>query len=347
MINEKHSNYRFRTVLFILLIISVVIILVSISLGDVHIPISQLLRIFGSGIPFINKHIQTDQINPSFQLIVADIRFPRVILGFLVGGALAIAGTVMQGFFRNPMADPYIIGISSGAALGGTIAITAGLQFTFLGFGSVPLMAFSGGIAITLIVYAISLRSGTIQPNILLLTGISIGALASGITSAIMMIATQDLNKVMFWLMGGLFAKNWSDVTSILPYLGLGYIIIFAMTRELNAMLLGDDKAFHLGIQVNRVRLLLLFMSALITSAAVSASGIVGFVGLIVPHMMRIVVGPDHKKLLPASILAGGCLLVLSDLLARTVVAPMEIPVGVITAFIGCPFFLYLLLKGT
>ncbi|OGL42303.1 MAG: hypothetical protein A2161_21655 [Candidatus Schekmanbacteria bacterium RBG_13_48_7] len=342
---KSYRVSRFPILIVILSIVSVCVMLVSVVVGDVHISISQAAKIFGSKIPWLHHHIHKESINHSFQLILLDIRFPRVILGFLVGGALAVAGAVMQGFFRNPMADPYIIGISSGAALGGTIAITFSLHFRFLGFDSVPLMAFAGGLGITILVYLISMRGGAIQPNILLLTGIALGAMVSGITSAIMMIATQDLNKVMFWLMGGLFAKNWADVTIILPYLCVGYLVIFSFSRELNAMLLGDDTAYHLGINVTRIRIILLAMSALITSAAVSASGIIGFIGLIVPHMMRLIVGADHKKLLPVSILAGGCLLVLSDLIARTMVAPLEVPVGVVTAFLGCPFFLFLLLK--
>ena len=329
----------------VLIVCSVCVVLISVAYGDVHIPVRDVSKILGAKIPVFGSWIHSGTVDQSHRIIVLDVRCPRVTLGFLVGGALAVAGAVMQGFFRNPMADPYIIGISSGAALGGTIAITLGLHFRFMGFDAVPLMAFSGGLVITVVVYLISFRKGSMQPNILLLTGIALGALVSGITSAIMMVATQDLNRVLFWLMGGLFAKNWNDVWTVVPYLCIGYAVIFSYCRELNAMLLGDEKAHHLGINVTRVRLILLAMSALVTSAAVSVSGIIGFVGLIVPHMMRLIVGPDHKALLPASILAGGCLLVLSDLVARTIVAPMEIPVGVITAFLGCPFFLFLLLR--
>jgi iron complex transport system permease protein len=340
---------RKKTVLFpVLTVVSVFTILVAVGLGDVHVPVTDVVKILCDRLPGFDTYIDETRINPSYSAIVLDFRFPRVILGFIVGGALAVAGAVMQGFFRNPMADPYIIGISSGAALGGTIAITFGLQITFLGFDAVPLMAFAGGLGITLLVYLISFKGGTIRPTVLLLTGIALGSLVSGITSAVMMIATQDLNRVLFWLMGGLWARDWSDLKMILPYLAIGYLVIFSATRELNAMLLGDEKAYHLGIHVNRARAVLLGMSALITSAAVSVSGIIGFVGLIVPHMIRLVVGPDYKLLLPASLLTGGCLLVLSDLLARTLFAPMEIPVGVVTAFLGCPFFLFLLLrKGT
>lgn len=276
-------------------------------------------------------------------VILWDLRFPRLVLAMLVGAALAQSGAVMQGFFQNPMADPYIIGVSSGAALGVTIAMGAALHASFLGTNAVTASAFVGGLAVTFLVYVISLRSGRLPTTILLLSGVAVGSMATALTSFIMITGDADLQQVLYWLMGSLAARRWEHVQMIWPYVVVGIIGLQFFARELNVILQGEESARHLGVEVEKIKRVLLVGAALLAAVAVAVSGIVGFVGLIVPHVMRLLVGPDHRQLFPAAVIGGAILLVGADLAARSLIAPAEIPLGVITALVGCPFFLYLL----
>ena len=275
--------------------------------------------------------------------IIWDIRLPRVLLAVLVGVSLALSGTLMQALFQNPMADPYIIGVSAGAALGAVTAMMLGIG---VGLGSVfgvPLMAFAGALAVTFTVYALACRGGKVQIATLLLTGIAVGSLIAAVNSFIMMRQQQDLRLVNFWLLGGLGGRGWLEAAMILPPLIIGGISAVVMARPLNAMLLGDEAAAGLGVNVGKMRLFLLTTASLLAAGAVAVSGMIGFVGLIVPHIARLVVGPNHRHLLPVAALTGALLLVFSDVAARVIVAPSELPVGIITNALGCPFFLYLL----
>ena len=276
-------------------------------------------------------------------VIVWDLRLPRLLLAMLVGAALAQSGAVMQGFFQNPMADPYIIGVSSGAALGVTLAMGGAFGVSVLGGHVVTASAFAGALAVTFLVYAISLRAGRLPATILLLIGVAVGSMATALTSFVMITSKTDLHQVLYWLMGSLASRRWEHVHMIWPYVlvGLGALQFFA--RDLNIILHGEESAKHLGVEVERLKRILLVGAALLAAVAVSVSGIVGFVGLMVPHVMRLLVGPDHRRLFPASIIGGAILLVAADLAARTIISPAEIPLGVITALLGCPFFLYLL----
>ena len=276
-------------------------------------------------------------------VIVQDIRLPRVLLAVLVGAALAQSGAVMQGFFQNPMADPYIIGVSSGAALGATLAIFLSIDVWFLGISGVGICAFVGALAVTFVVYAISMRGGRVPVTLVLLTGVAIGSLASALTSFLMISSERDLHRILFWVMGSLSARRWEHVQMVWPQILFGVVLLQFFARDLNLILQGEENAQHLGVEVERVKRILLVTSALLAAAAVAVSGIIGFVGLIVPHVMRLLVGPDHRKLFPASILGGALLMVGADVLARTLIAPAEIPIGIITSVLGCPFFLYLL----
>jgi iron complex transport system permease protein len=274
---------------------------------------------------------------------VRDIRLPRLILAVLIGAALAVAGAAMQGFFQNPMADPYIVGVSSGAALGATFGMVLRIDFWIAGLSATPVLAFAGALGATFLVYALSLRGGRVPVGLLLLIGVAVGALAAGATSFLMIIGDEDLRLVLFWLLGSLSSRRWDHVQMILPYVVLGIAVIWAYARDLNLFLLGEETAQHTGVEVERVKRIVLSASALLAAAAVSVSGIIGFVGLIVPHLMRLSVGPDHRRLIPISALAGALLMVLADMLARTVAAPSEIPIGIITSALGCPFFLLLI----
>ena len=276
-------------------------------------------------------------------VIVWDLRLPRLLLAMLVGAALAQSGAVMQGFFQNPMADPYIIGVSSGAALGVTIAMGSSFGLSVLGGNAVTAGAFAGALVVTFLVYAISLRAGRLPTTILLLSGVAVGSMATALTSFVMITSRTDLHQVLYWLMGSLASRRWEHVHMIWPYVLVGVVALQFFARDLNIILQGEESAKHLGVEVERLKRILLVGAALLAAVAVAVSGIVGFVGLMVPHVMRLMVGPDHRRLFPASIVGGAILLVGADLAARTLIAPAEIPLGVITALVGCPFFLYLL----
>ena len=277
--------------------------------------------------------------------IVRDIRLPRLILAVLIGAALAVAGAAMQGFFQNPMADPYIVGVSSGAALGATCGMVFRLDFWIAGLSATPLLAFAGGLGVTFLVYALSLRGGRVPVVLLLLIGVAVGALAAAATSFLMIVGDEDTRLILFWLLGSLSSRRWDHVWMVLPYVLIGIAVVWVYARDLNLLLLGEETAQHTGVEVERVKRIVLSAAALLAAAAVSVSGIIGFVGLIVPHLMRLAVGPDHRRLIPISALAGALLMVLADLLARTAVAPSEIPIGIITSALGCPFFLFLIAR--
>ncbi|MDD4132751.1 MAG: iron chelate uptake ABC transporter family permease subunit [Methanocorpusculum sp.] len=272
------------------------------------------------------------------QKLLFEVRLPRVLGALLVGGGLAAAGCVMQGLFRNPMADPYIIGTSTGGALGAACAIV------FLGGLLMPLFAFIGAAASTITVYIISKRNGRMAVETLLLSGIAVSLFLSAMLSFIMYMSGNSLHQIMFWMMGGFWNMYWDDVRLAL-LIPVAAIILYVFSRDLNVMALGEEEAIHLGVNTERTKKILLLVSTFITAIAVSVSGCIGFVGLIIPHIMRIFTGPDHRILLPASMLAGSILLIWADTVARSL--PIEIPVGIITAFLGAPFFIYLLRRRT
>lgn len=282
-----------------------------------------------AGIPFLG--LPEDE---SSSIILLSVRLPRVIAAMLVGFGLAAAGVVMQGLFRNSMADPYLLGTSSGGALGAAVAIV------FLGGAFHWVLAFVGCFAATFLVYGISRRGGRIPVEQLLLTGIAVSMFLSAILSFLMYTAGKSLHQIFLWLMGGFWNISWNDV-----WIGLfivpASLALLLFSRELNIFSLGEEDALHLGVDIEFLKKGLLLASSFITGIAVAIAGSIGFIGLITPHLMRLVVGPDHRILIPASMMAGGILLVLSDTLART--AGNEVPVGVVTAFFGAPFFIFLL----
>lgn len=300
---------------------------------------------------FLRKLPGADGFFPSrdwpetFETIVFQLRLPRVILAVLVGAALAISGVILQGLLRNPMADPYILGISSGAALGASVAILFGLGAHVLGIYTIPVMAFLGASGTAFVVYNLARVGNRVPMSTLLLAGIAVGSFLSALTSLAMVTSGQNLHQVIFWLMGGFAGRGWDHVRVLLPYVLIGITPIFLYARELNVMLLGEEPAQHLGVEVERLKQLMLGAATLVAASAVAFSGIIGFVGLIIPHAVRLLVGPDHRVLLPTSALIGAIFLAAADAVARVAAAPLEIPVGVITALCGGPFFIYLLRK--
>ncbi len=277
--------------------------------------------------------------------IVWDLRAPRAVLGFLVGGSLAVAGAGLQAVVRNPLADPFLLGLSGGAGLGAVVAIACDLP----GPWGVPLAAFAGALLALVLVYRLGLAGGTtLDPRILLLGGVAVGAFAAAITTAIVSLAeAAALRNAFLWLWGGLSGASWDTVLVLAVYAPLPLAIIAAAARPLDLLALGEEPARYLGADVEAVKRRVYVAASLLTAASVAVSGVIGFVGLIVPHIARLTWGHRHRALLPAAFLGGGVLLVLADTLARTVVAPRELPVGIVTALVGVPLFVLLLRRWT
>ncbi|MBO0902934.1 FecCD family ABC transporter permease [Jiella sonneratiae] len=284
-------------------------------------------------------------------IIVWQIRLPRILMGALIGAVLALAGAVMQGLFRNPLADPGIVGVSSGAALGAVAMIVlaggplAGIA-ALLGSYALPLAAFCGGLAATCLLYAIATRGGITSVATMLLAGIAIGAFSAAIMGFLIFSSNDtQLRDITFWSLGGLGGATWQKLFVAGPVMLAVVAAAPFLARGLDTMVLGEAEAFHMGLKVERLKRLSIFLVAAATGAAVAVSGIIGFVGIVVPHLLRLAVGANHGFLLPASALAGALLLILADMGARVLVAPAELPIGIITAALGAPFFLWLLLR--
>ncbi len=318
----------------------VVVVVLAVSVGSVHIPFLTTVRILLNKLPLVDIS-QTWQSN--IGTIILEIRLPRVILAGLVGTALATAGATYQGLFRNPLADPYLIGVAQGASLGAVIGFLLPISWQGLGFGIVPLLAFIGALVSTVVVYGLARVGGALPVTILILAGVALGALLGSIVSYLIISSGDKMHGIIFWLMGSFSLSQWSEVKLVLPYVAVGIAVILLFARLLNVMQLDEEQAQQLGVNVETVKLILLAAATLITAASVSFVGTIGFVGIIIPHAVRLVWGADHRFLLPLSILTGAIFLILADLVARTVLAPTEIPIGVITALCGAPFFLYLL----
>jgi iron complex transport system permease protein len=277
-------------------------------------------------------------------LILFEIRLPRLLLAVAVGASLAMSGAAFQGFFRNSLADPFVIGASSGAALGAALAMTLGLNMS--PFPLLQLCAFTGAITAVLIAFGVSRAAGNPPPAAaLLLAGSGIGAFFSALLSLIMVIHDKSLTRVDYWLLGSLGGSSWNGLFPALPVMAAGCVIIALTSRPLDLMLQGDETAESLGVDVKKTRFFIAFGASLAAAAAVSQAGIIGFVGLVAPHCIRLVSGPSHRRLLPASALAGAILVLLSDTIARNVMPPMELPLGIITSLAGAPFFIFLLVK--
>jgi iron complex transport system permease protein len=274
-------------------------------------------------------------------MIITGIRLPRILLAGVAGTALGTAGATYQGLFRNPLADPYLIGVAQGAALGAVIGFV--LPWTFGGIYLIPIFAFIGAMAAVSVVYLIARVGKTLPITTLILAGVAIGSLLMSITSYFTMISADKVHGILSWLMGNFSNSSWSQLGIISPYIIIGLVVIFSFARPLNVMQLDEEQAQQLGVNVERTKVILLGAATLITAAAVCFVGTIGFVGIIIPHIVRLIWGPDHRLLLPLSAISGAILLILADTASRTLMAPSEIPVGVITAFIGAPFFLFLL----
>lgn len=317
----------------------VAMVVVSVGAGQVSIPANEVL---GSFAHRIGLDLGSLPDHPQGEAVLWQIRLPRVLLAVIVGAALAAAGALMQGVFGNPLAEPGVVGVSSGAALAAATSIAFGVGF--LGAWTVPIFAFGGGLITTLLVYVMSRDGGRTEVVTLVLTGVAINAMANAGMAFVMFVAdTQAREEIVFWTLGSLNGTRWQYVALVLPLAAVGLLGAFALSRQLDLLSLGDRAARHVGVDVERLRLVVIVLVALLTAAAVSFCGIIGFVGLVVPHLIRIVLGPGHRVLVPASALGGAVLLVAADLVARTAVAYADLPIGMLTALVGGPFFFWLL----
>ncbi|HVL84112.1 MAG TPA: iron ABC transporter permease [Pseudonocardia sp.] len=324
-----------------LLVALAVVAVAATAIGPVTIPFLDTAGIVAGSVG-----LELGVYDPRDVLVVQEVRLPRVIVGALVGAALGISGAAMQGVFRNPLAEPGVIGVSSGAAIGAVAALYFG--WTALSRWVLPAAAFLGAMAAMAVVFAVASMTRARSTASLLLVGIAISALLGSLISV--MVATaptdDDLRSIVFWLQGGLEARTWAHVQLIVVPLLLGALLLVAFGRDLNVLLLGEEEARSSGVHVARVRLALLALASLLTGVGVAVSGVIAFVGLVVPHAVRLAVGPDHRVLLPASVLGGAAFLVLADLGARMLFSPVTLQVGVVTALVGAPAFLLLVLRS-
>lgn len=314
---------------------------VSLSLGPVSIPASHVASIVLSSLGFDAVGFGNTE-----RLVIEQIRLPRILVGAVVGVALGVAGATMQGLFRNPMADPGIIGVSAGGALGAVVAIATGMAGLF--FLALPTLAFIGAMAASFLVYGIAAVGGRFSMATLLLAGVAVNAFLGAIVSAIIILLPDNeaLREILFWLAGGLDSRSWEHVRISAPLILGGAAVILLMARDLNLLMLGDDEARSMGVRVGMARVALLAAASLVTGAAVAVSGTIAFVGLVTPHILRLLIGPDHRVLIPMSALGGAVFVTMADTVARTIIQPAEFRVGILTAFVGAPFFILLLIRN-
>lgn len=337
----------FKTVFLLLVIGLFVSITIAVSLGPVPIAFKTVWSIAFSQLPLVGERITVDW-SQAQQHIIWDIRFPRVILGAIVGAGLSVVGVAMQALVRNSLADPYILGVSSGASVGATLVILFG-AFKIFGQYALSAAAFGGALLSVALVFILAQVGGRISPVRLLLSGIALSAVLGSVTSFIVMTAPREegIRNALFWMMGSLSGAKWEYLTipSVAVVIGIGFLMLQA--RALNAMLMGEETASTLGINTDFFSKCLLVLTALLTGVMVAVSGAIGFVGLMIPHIVRLMVGSNHQRVLPVSALVGAIFIIWTDVLARTIIAPEELPIGIITAICGGPFFIWLLRRSS
>jgi iron complex transport system permease protein len=327
---------KIRPFLYTLVFLLLTVIL-SIAVGAVFIPIADVRRVLTG---------QPPQTVTQAATIILTLRLPRTALVLLTGAALGGSGAAYQGLFRNPLADPYLIGVASGAGLGAVLAMNIQWPYSFWGLMAIPAAAFIGALATVFLVYALARIGKTVPTTNLILAGVAFSSFATAVTSFLMLRSTGELRRAISWLLGGSSQAGWGPVLTVLPYLAIGLGILLLSGHALNLLQFGDDQAQQLGLPITRTRTMILLAASLATAAAVSFSGIIGFIGLIVPHVMRLWFGADYRRLLPLSLIGGATVLLLSDVLARVMIAPQELPVGIVTALFGAPFFLWVLRRS-
>jgi iron complex transport system permease protein len=324
-------------------ILLVAAILIGISIGTVTVPIGDIVKIIGSRL-FNTSHVNVD---PMYTTIVWNIRFPRVVLAGLVGASLAIAGAAFQGLLRNPLADPYTLGVSSGASVGAVLTIFLHITIPVIGSYTLPFLSILFALITIIAVLIFAKRiDRSMKVETIILTGVIFSSFLSAFISLMIALTGDELRQIVSWLMGSVSMRGWEYIQIILPFFLIGSFLLLMNGNELNAMSFGEERAQHLGVNVKRRKMLVLTAGSILTGAAVAVSGTIGFVGLVIPHLTRLLWGPDHKHLLPLSMLTGSAFLILADLTARTVISPTELPIGVITSLIGAPVFAAILIRN-
>ncbi|WP_176446617.1 iron ABC transporter permease [Lentibacillus sp. CBA3610] len=336
----KNNHLAAYLLAFAFLLVSM---LAAISVGSVSVPVSDIVKIIGA--QFFRLPI-ADQVDSTYVNIVSQIRLPRVLLAGFVGASLAIAGAAFQGLLRNPLADPYILGVSSGASVGAVATLFFNISIPFLGLYTLPLISITAALLTILLVLFFARRvDRTMRVETIILTGIIFSSFLGAFISLIIALTSDQLQQIMGWLLGSVSMRGWNYIGIIVPFFILGSLLLLMNTSELNAMSFGEERAQHLGVDVEKRKLMVLVAGSILTGAAVAVSGAIGFVGLVIPHLTRRLWGPDHVHLLPLSILTGAGFLMLTDLVSRTIISPQILPIGVITALIGAPVFALILMK--
>ena len=318
---------------FVIALLTLIIMLIlSMAIGSVFIPPAEVWHVLTGAAS-----------NETFRTILLDIRLPRTALIALVGAALAGSGATYQGLFRNPLADPYLIGVAAGAGLGAIFAMSMNWPYSIPGLLAVPLAAFIASLLTVYLVYTFAHIGRTVPTTNLILAGVAVSSFATSITTFLMLRSTGEVRRAISWLLGGVSLVSWNVTLALIPYLAIGMTMLVLMGYSLNLLQFGDDQATQMGLNVRRAKFIIIVAASLVTAAAVSFAGIIGFVGLIVPHVVRIWWGVDYRRLIPLSILGGASVLLFADVLSRIVLAPQELPVGIVTALAGAPFFLWVL----
>ncbi len=330
----------FLTLVGLLLVLA----MLSVTQGDAAIPVGETVRILwfklleGLGLG--------TALGGAREIILFNIRIPRIIMAVFVGAGLANVGCAYQGVFRNSMADPYILGISSGATLGAALAISLGISESVAGFGTVTLAAFAGALGATFLVYSLAMRRNRGTTTSLLLSGVAVSYFLSSIVSLILVFDEKNVSRIVYWTMGSLSSVSYRQIAILIPVVLLGSFLLYANWRELDILSSGEEVARSMGVETNKVKVRILVYSSLIVAVSVSFTGVIGFVGLMMPHIMRMIIGPSHKRLIPFAMIAGSIFLLLADTIARSLIDGAELPVGAVTALFGAPYFIWLLTRS-
>lgn len=333
---------RFTAYVLVLLLLGLTLFL-GVAIGSAPISFPAIYHIFFAKLFHMSA---AGSLDPTNVQIVMNIRLPRVVLAGLVGASLSIAGAGFQGLLKNPLADPYILGVSSGSAVGAVFVLFFGITIPFLGSFTLPVVSIMCGLLTILLVLSfVRLVNRNLSVETIILTGVIFSSFLGSLISLLIALTGDQLREIIGWLLGSVRMRGWEYAGMMVPFFIFGSLILMANSRELNALSFGEERAHHLGVHVRARKLAVLIAASMLTGAAVAVSGTIGFVGLVIPHLVRLVMGPDHRHLLPLSMIVGAAFLILADLLARTIIAPTELPIGVITALIGAPVFALLLFQ--
>lgn len=325
-----------------LCLLLLLIMIFAISVGSADLSMWDSLQLVLAKIPGIGNLFDVSELGDTYEMIVWNVRMPRILISAMVGGALAIVGATFQGVFQNSLADPHILGVSSGAALGATFAMLTGVSVSFLGLGTIGVFAFAGAMVTVFLVYQVAGVGGQISTTNMLLTGTAISTMLSSVISLLMTFNNDQISKVYMWTMGSFSSATWEKVIFLAVFVLLGAVVLTAYSGKLNILMMGEEDAQCLGVDTAKTKGILIVVASLLVAASVSVSGIIGFVGLIIPHCVRMICGSDNRKLIPYVFFIGAIFLVFCDTIARTVAAPTEIPVGIITSVFGAPYFIWL-----